>query len=202
MTHYEIHTGLPNKPGTVVELESPPQAQDGEILELALEDGRVLLCQVRGLSPYCRLIGERPAHERRRTRSAAAASEAATERDESGRRKSDVRGAAAISHPCPRCLATETLITHRGVTLTTLFCPVCRHGWGESPAVVAAAMHLDRRAIPRAASSERRGDDRLRVPTCAYCATDVHVRAIRRTPDEIFFSCAGCDAMWALPHAR
>ncbi len=65
LAQYEIHVGLPNKPGTVVELESPPVAQDGEILELILEDGRVLQLQVRGVSPYCRVIGGRLTREQR-----------------------------------------------------------------------------------------------------------------------------------------
>ena len=56
---------MADKPGTVVELESPPVAQDGEILDLSLEDGRVLQIQVRGVSPYCRVVGERSANDRR-----------------------------------------------------------------------------------------------------------------------------------------
>ena len=46
VTQYEIHVGLLNKRETVVELESPPVAQNGEILELLLENGQVLRIQV------------------------------------------------------------------------------------------------------------------------------------------------------------
>ena len=65
LARYEIHVGMADKPGTIVELESPPVAQDGEILDLSLEDGRVLQIQVRGVSPYCRVVGERSAKDRR-----------------------------------------------------------------------------------------------------------------------------------------
>jgi hypothetical protein len=198
-THYEIHVGLPNKPETVVELESPPIAQDGEILQLTLEDGRVLLCQVRGMSPYCRVLGEKPASD-----TVGGPTTTAADDGESGgaRRRSDERTAATIVHPCPRCLATETLITHRGVTMTTLFCPVCRHGWGEAPAVVAAAARVDRRAAVRFDSPDRRSLDRVPTPSCTYCATDAHVRSVRHTASEVYFVCSGCDAMWVLPRAR
>ncbi len=46
-------------------------------------------------------------------------------------------------------MASEVLVTHRGVMMTTLFCTACRHDWGEPPAVVAAATRTDRRAIAR-----------------------------------------------------
>jgi hypothetical protein len=194
-THYEIHVGIPNRPGTVVELESPPNAQDGEVLDLALEDGRVLQIHVRGTSPYCRVIGERPAHERR-------SSNVRLQPDQSGhqtRRRADGRGPVAINYPCPRCTGTEVLVTHRGVMLTTLFCTVCHHGWGEAPSVVASATRTDRRTIQRADSSDRRAIDRLATPVCEYCATDTHVRSARQTPHEVYFVCLACDAMWALP---
>ena len=197
-THYEIHVGLPNKPDTVVELESPPIAQDGEILQLTLEDGRVLLCQVRGMSPYCRVLGEKPTSDNAAAPTSSAADDVVESR---GRRRTDERTAATIVHPCPRCLATETLITHRGVTMTTLFCPVCRHGWGEAPAVVAAAARLDRRAACRPDSADRRGLDRVPTPSCMYCSTDAHVRSVRRTANEVYFVCSSCDAMWVLPRS-
>ena len=127
--NYEIHGGIPKRPGTVVELESPPSAQNGEVLDLTLEDGRVLQIQVSGVSPYCRVVGEGPATERRRPLSEASVSPEM----EQGRRRSDARGPVAIIHPCPHCMAPEVLVTHRGVMLTTLFCTTCRHGWGEPP---------------------------------------------------------------------
>jgi hypothetical protein len=196
-THYEIHVGLLDKRGTVVELESPPVAQNGEILELILESGQVLQIQVSGDSPYCRVIGGRLARERRVERDAPVSADM-----EQGRRRADTRQAMAIQHPCPRCMASDVVVTHRGVVLTTLFCTVCRHGWGEPPAVVAAATRMDRRAISRAESAERRSPDRLQPPTCTYCSTDAYVRSIRRTADEVYFACDGCEAMWALPRPR
>ena len=196
--HYEIHVGIPNRPGTVVELESPPSAQNGEILDLTLEDGRVLQIRVSGASPYCRVVGEGPAIERRRPLSEAAVS---LEMDQ-GRRRSDARGPVAIHHPCPHCMAPEVLVTHRGVMLTTLFCTACRHGWGEPPAVVAAAPRSDRRASARPDSVDRRGNDRLEAPMCAYCSSDANVRTIRRTPQEVYFVCSMCEAMWALPRSH
>jgi hypothetical protein len=195
--HYDIHVGLPNKPETVVELESPPVAQDGEILELMLEDGQVLQLQVRGVSPYCRVIGGRLTREQRGEKG-----HNSVLRREHGRRHSDTRDTLAIQYPCPRCMASEVLVTHRGVMMTTLFCTACRHGWGEPPAVVAAAARTDRRGIVRSESFERRGPDRLPAPTCTYCSTDAYVRSIRRTPDEVYFACEGCEAMWAFPRRR
>jgi hypothetical protein len=198
LAHYEIHVGMANKPGTVVELESPPVAQNGEILELSLEDGRVLQLQVRGVSPYCRVIGERSAVDRRYSKADSAVS---SDMDQ-GRRRTESRNFLAIHHPCPRCMASEVLITHRGVMMTTLFCTACRHGWGEPPAVIAAATRMDRRAIPRPESSDRRSAERLAAPMCSYCSTDAYVRSIRRTADEVYFACAACEAMWALPRPR
>jgi len=195
---YEIHVGLPNKPGTVVELESPPVAQNGEILELILEDGRVLQLQVCGVSPYCRVIGERALIERRRTQADTPLSLGM----DHGRRRSDNRTLLAIHHPCPRCMATEALVTHRGVMMTTLYCTACHHGWGEPPAVVAAAARMDRRTIARPEATDRRSPERLPAPTCSYCSTDAYVHSTRRTADEVYFCCDGCEAMWAFPRPR
>ncbi len=190
-THYEIHVGLTNKPGTVVELESPPHAQDGELLQLTIEDGRVLLCQVRGMSPYCRVLGEKSTTEN-----------SATQAEPHDRRRPEPRTAATILHPCPRCLATETLIMHRGVKLTTLCCPVCGHEWSEAGSAVAGAPRLDRRAAVRPDAADRRSADRVTTPYCTYCSTDTHVKTVRRTASEIYFACARCEAMWVLSRAR
>jgi Zn ribbon nucleic-acid-binding protein len=196
LANYEIHVGMPNRPGTTVELESPPVAQNGEILELTLEDGGVLQIQALGESPYCRVVGERTAHERRGTATVPVASTM------DQRRRSDARSFLAISHPCPRCMANEVLVTHRGVMMVTLHCTACGHGWGEAPSTVAAATRMDRRAIERPEPSDRRAADRVPPPVCAYCSTDAHVRSIRRTADEVYFACDGCESMWALPRPR
>ena len=192
---YEIHAVAPNRPESVVELESPPSAQDGEILDLTLEDGRVLQIQVRGVSPYCRIISDQPATERRRPRIPPDMPKVTKE----GRRRVDARGVVSIGHPCPRCLAPEVLVTHRGVVLTTLLCTACHHGWGEPPAVVAAATRTDRRSSARPDAHERRGDDRVEPPICTYCTTDANVQPTKRTAQEIYFVCSACEAMWALP---
>jgi hypothetical protein len=180
--HYEIHVGIPNRPGLVVELESPPHVQDGGVLQI----------HVRGASPYCRVVGERPAEERRRPPLPSGA-------PEERRRRDDGRAPQAINHPCPRCTTTEVLVTHRGVMSTTLCCPVCHHEWREPSSVVAIAARGDRRVAARAESIERRGADRPVPPVCEYCATDAHVRSSRRTSRDVYFVCLTCDAMWALP---
>ena len=195
---YEIHVGMADKPGTIVELESPPVAQDGEILDLSLEDGRVLQIQVSGVSPYCRVVGERSAKDRR---TAGKESTVTSDVDQT-RRRTDARHFLAINHPCPRCMASEVLVTHRGVMMVTLYCTACRHGWGEAPTAIATATRMDRRAIGRPETSDRRADDRLPPPICAYCSTDSLVRSVRRTADEVYFACAGCEAMWAIPRPR
>jgi hypothetical protein len=194
VARYEIHDGLPNKPWTIVELESPPVAQNGEILDLTLDDGRVWQLQVSGVSPYCRVISERSAVDKRVAQRETSVPSTTVQ----ARRRSDGRSFVTIHHPCPRCMAHEVLITHRGVTMTTLFCTACHHEWGESPAVVAAAARIDRRAISRVDSSDRRSDDRLPTPSCNYCGTDAYVRSMRRTADEVFFACDCCEAMFAV----
>src|SRR5690349_1366156 len=136
---------MADKPGTIVELESPPVAQDGEILDLSLEDGRVLQIQVRGVSPYCRVVGERSAKDRR---TAGKESTETSDVDQT-RRRTDARHFLAINHPCPRCMASEVLVTHRGVMMVTLYCTACRHGWGEAPTAIATATRMDRPAIGR-----------------------------------------------------
>jgi hypothetical protein len=149
--------------------------------------------QVAGDSPYCRVVGGRLARERRADKDPAVWSNMGV-----GRRRSDTRNATVIQHPCPRCMASEVLVTHRGVMMTALFCTACRHDWGEPPAVIAAATRMDRRASARADSTERRTPERLKAPTCTYCSTDAYVRGVRRTSEEVYFACDGCDAMWAL----
>ena len=65
VAQYEIHVGILNKRETVVELESPPAAQNGEILGPdSGETGRCCSMQVSGSSPYCRVIGGRLMREK------------------------------------------------------------------------------------------------------------------------------------------
>ncbi len=156
LARYEIHVGMADKPGTIVELESPPVAQDGEILELSLEDGRVLQIQARGASPYCRVVGERSAQDRR----TADKKPGVPSNMDHTRRRADPRHFLAIHHPCPRCMASEVLVTHRGVMMVTLYCTACRHGWGETPTAIAVAARMDRRAIERPDTTNRRAADR------------------------------------------
>jgi hypothetical protein len=146
---------------------------------------------VRGVSPYCRVIGERPAHERRHPVADAPPASAPSPAEDAPM----VAGFTVINHPCPRCMGTEVLVTHRGVMLTTLFCTACRHGWGEPPAAIASAPRTDRRAMIRGDSADRRSADRLVPPMCEYCGTNAHVQPVRRTASEIYFVCASCDAM-------
>jgi hypothetical protein len=108
VTQYEIHVGLLNKRETVVELESPQVAQNGEILELILENGQVLRIQVSSSSPYCRVISGRLAEEQREDQAGRVSPDM-----EYARRRSDTRNAMVIQHPCPRCMAGEVLVTHR-----------------------------------------------------------------------------------------
>jgi hypothetical protein len=197
LARYEIHVGMADKPGTVVELESPPAAQDGEILELSLEDGLVLQVQARSASPYCRVVGERSAHDRR-----ISDKERTVPSNMDHTRGRAARHFLAIHHPCPRCMASEVLITHRGVMMVTLYCTACRHGWGEAPTALAVAARMDRRAIERPDITNRRVADRVPPPICAYCSTDSLVRSVRRTANEVYFACDGCDVMWTLPRPR
>ena len=197
LARYEVHVGMADKPGTIVELESPPVAQDGEILELSLEDGRLLQIQARGASPYCRVVGERSAQVRRTTDK-----KSGVPSMDQTRRRADRRHFLAIHHPCPRCMASEVLVTHRGVMMVTLYCTACRHGWGEAPTAIAVAARMDRRAIERPDITNPRAADRVPPPICAYCATDSLVRSVRRTADEVYFACDGCEVMWSLPRPR
>jgi hypothetical protein len=198
LARYEIHVGTADKSEAVVELESPPAAQDGEILELSLEDGRVLQIRAQSASPYCRVVGERSAHDRR----SADKEPALPSNMDHSRRRAEPRHFLAIHHPCPRCMASEVLVTHRGVMMVTLYCTACRHGWGEAPTAIAVAARIDRRAIERPKTTNRRAADRVPPPVCAYCSTDSFVRSVRRTADEVYFACDGCEAMWALPRPR
>ena len=197
VTQYEIHVGLLNKRETVVELESPPVAQNGEILELLLENGQVLRIQVTWSVPLLprrrRASRTRAARGQRRERVVRHGPWATpfrhSERPGDSTSLSSLHGGRGACHPSRR---DDDDIVLRGLPPRM----------GRTSAVVAAATRMDRRAIGRAESAERRSPDRLQAPTCTYCATDAYVRSIRRTSDEVYFACDGCEAMWALPRPR
>ena len=57
---YKIHINPANERASVVELEPKPPTRDGEFVNVILEDGRVVTCQVFDDSPFCAVIGEGP----------------------------------------------------------------------------------------------------------------------------------------------
>ena len=63
--NYTVHLISESGQATVVELEPKPDAKDGELLHLTLDDGRVLNCQMLDASPYCAVVGDGPVRERR-----------------------------------------------------------------------------------------------------------------------------------------
>ena len=46
---------------------------------------------------------------------------------------------------------------------------------------------------------ERRAMNRLAVPVCSTCSTNGEVRVFARTDADVYFGCATCGAMWAVP---
>jgi hypothetical protein len=63
--YYTVQTNVSNGQATVVQFEPKPPANDGDLVHLTLEDGRVLNCQILDDSPYCAVIGDGPIIERR-----------------------------------------------------------------------------------------------------------------------------------------
>jgi hypothetical protein len=63
--YYTIRADPANGQAYLVEFEAKPSADDGEIVHLTLEDGRVIQCQVLDGSPYCAVVGDGPVIERR-----------------------------------------------------------------------------------------------------------------------------------------
>jgi hypothetical protein len=63
---YTVQTNFPADQGTVVVFDSRPPANDGDVVRLTLEDGRIVVCRILDDSPYCSVIGEGPRAERRR----------------------------------------------------------------------------------------------------------------------------------------
>ena len=63
--NYTIHLMLGSAQAALVEFEPKPPAQDGDLIHLTLEDGRVLNCQMLAGSPYCAVVGYGPIIERR-----------------------------------------------------------------------------------------------------------------------------------------
>jgi hypothetical protein len=49
----------------LVLFEPRPPVNDGDLLHLTLEDGRVVNCQMLAGSPYCAVVGDGPITERR-----------------------------------------------------------------------------------------------------------------------------------------
>jgi hypothetical protein len=64
--YYTVHLNPSNGQATFVEFDNPPPAENGELVHLTLEDGRVLQCQMVDESPYCTVVGSGPVIERRR----------------------------------------------------------------------------------------------------------------------------------------
>lgn len=63
--YYTIETSAGSGQGTVVEFDPKPPAEDGDLVYLTLEDGRVLQCQILDDSPFCAVVGDGPVVERR-----------------------------------------------------------------------------------------------------------------------------------------
>ena len=64
IVNYTIQT-LMGGHAAVVQFEPKPPAEDGDVVHLTLEDGRVLSCHILDDSPYCAVIGDGPIAERR-----------------------------------------------------------------------------------------------------------------------------------------
>ena len=62
---YTIQLMLTSDQAALVQFEPRPPAQDGDLLHLTLEDGRVLNCQMLAGAPYCAVVGDGPIAERR-----------------------------------------------------------------------------------------------------------------------------------------
>ncbi len=62
---YKIHLDPANGQAFVVEFDPKPRAEDGELVHLTLEDGRVINCEILDDSPYCAVVGDGPIEERR-----------------------------------------------------------------------------------------------------------------------------------------
>jgi hypothetical protein len=58
--NYTIQLMLTGDQAALVQLEPRPPAQDGDLLHVTLEDGRVLNCQMLAGSPYCAVVGDGP----------------------------------------------------------------------------------------------------------------------------------------------
>ena len=95
-------------------------------------------------------------------------------------------------------MATEALVTHRGVMLTTLFCPACRHEWSEHPL---GRRGRDADRSPRDCASrisDRRRPIACRRRTARIARPTRTCTAFAAPPSEVYFACDGCEAMWVL----
>ena len=198
VTQYEIHVGLLNKRETVVELESPPVAQNGEILELILENGQVL--QHSGewrvpLLPRRRRASRHKSNERTRTERVVRHGLWATpfrhpERPGDSTSLSSLHGGRGARHASRRDdddICSARFAVTDGESLQPSSRP--RRAWIDGPL---PGPNRPNGAAPIAC---RRRPARI-------AATDAYVRSIRRTSDEVYFACDGCEAMWALPRPR
>ena len=63
--NYTIHLTSMSGQAAVVQFDPKPPANDGDVVHLTLDDGRVLSCHVLDESPYCAVVGDGPIPERR-----------------------------------------------------------------------------------------------------------------------------------------
>jgi hypothetical protein len=61
---YTMHVGL-NGQANIVKFDARPPVRDGDLVHLALEDGRVLNCRMLDGSSHCAVEGDGPIVERR-----------------------------------------------------------------------------------------------------------------------------------------
>jgi len=66
MIEYIVYLSPATGQARVVRFATKPDARDGQLLHLELDDGRVVNCLVLADSRFCAVIGEGPIQERRR----------------------------------------------------------------------------------------------------------------------------------------
>jgi hypothetical protein len=63
---YRVQVDPANSQASVVVFNSKPPLDDGELVRVILEDGRVVNWRILDESPYCAVVGDGPIDERRR----------------------------------------------------------------------------------------------------------------------------------------